>query len=132
MEYYKIRPHHGICFAFYIGKGYSEEFVENMNGLQTVLKGGKKRIQITEDLDAVCSKCPNSDGKACFTQEKVAWLDSQVMKECGFEKHQVLSYEEFTDTVQSRLIKTGDWKKICSCCSWFSCCEEIEQQKKER
>lgn len=131
MEYYKIRPHHGICFAFYIGKGYSEEFVENMNELQETLKDRDVRIQITKDLDAVCKKCPNSNGKACATQEKVEWLDSRVIKACGFQADQIRSYKEFADTVWEKLIKSGEWKRICNCCSWFSFCAEVENQQVE-
>ena len=34
MEYkYKIRPHHGMCIAFFKGKGYSEKFTAHMKDI---------------------------------------------------------------------------------------------------
>ena len=30
MSSFKIRPHHGLCTAFFEGKGYSGDFVRNM------------------------------------------------------------------------------------------------------
>ena len=37
----RLRPHHGMCFQFYNGKGYSEEFTENMDDLLGRLNGDK-------------------------------------------------------------------------------------------
>ena len=49
----KIRPHHGMCFSFFQGKGYSGAFTENMAAMKerleenpevTLLCGAAKRI----------------------------------------------------------------------------------------
>ncbi len=127
MECYKLRPHHGICFQFYRGKGYSKEFTDNMDALNKLLTT-KQLIQIQSGLDSVCRKCPNSDGTACSTQEKVEWLDQKVMEGCGLKPGQVLMYGEFSTLVLEKLIRTGKWNEICRCCSWYSYCKEIEEQ----
>jgi hypothetical protein len=30
MSYPVLRPHHGLCFQFYEGKGYSPDFIDHM------------------------------------------------------------------------------------------------------
>ena len=30
---YYLRPHHGLCIAFFEGKGYNQKFVENMTNV---------------------------------------------------------------------------------------------------
>lgn len=41
---YKLRPHYALCLSFFEGKGYSNEFVENMAIIYSSLK---KEDQIT-------------------------------------------------------------------------------------
>ena len=33
-----LRPHHGMCFQFYEGKGYSEEFTDYMGAVMQRLE----------------------------------------------------------------------------------------------
>ena len=57
MEAYPIRPHHGLCLAFFRGKGYSEEFVENMTRMQKALEANAA-VCLTEKTDGICAACP--------------------------------------------------------------------------
>ena len=43
---YKIRPHHGLCIAFFEGKGYSPEFVRHME--QTIANLKQATIQLVQ------------------------------------------------------------------------------------
>ncbi|WP_414708166.1 DUF1284 domain-containing protein, partial [Romboutsia sp.] len=42
----------------YVGKGYSQEFSENIESIIKQLKDDSKQIQIVFGLDDICSKCP--------------------------------------------------------------------------
>lgn len=60
MEYqYKIRAHHGMCIAFFQGKGYSNEFTAHMREMIHKLEKNST-ICITTQTDAICLKCPNN------------------------------------------------------------------------
>ena len=34
----RLRPHHGMCLAYFEGKGYSDDFTENMQHMLELLE----------------------------------------------------------------------------------------------
>ena len=52
----RIRAHHGLCFSFFRGKGYSKTFTENMNRIFEQLKENPS-ILLIDHADDVCSAC---------------------------------------------------------------------------
>lgn len=53
-----VRPHHGMCLAYFIGKGYSEGFSAHMEKMLHILEQDVS-IQLVVSLDEICSACPN-------------------------------------------------------------------------
>ena len=101
---YPIRPHHGMCLAFFIGNGYSTGF--------------------TVKTDEICSACPNNSQGICEAAEKVKRYDNAVLAECGLKEGQKLAFPEFTEAVQKKIIETGKRTKICGDCQWNRICQE--------
>lgn len=120
--HYNLRPHHGLCMAFFEGKGYSKEFVAHMYHLLDQLPG--QMITITLKTDSVCSQCPNNHNALCTSQEKVSQIDSQVAILCNFHDRQSLPYEQFRHIVWKNVIQAGNFESICNDCQWFYLCNE--------
>ena len=59
-----VRPHHGMCLAFFIGKGYSEGFSAHM---EKMLKEFQKNlpVRLVVHTDEICSACPNNEKNVC-------------------------------------------------------------------
>ena len=54
-----MRPHHLLCTQGYSGKGYSPEFVRNMDSWVEKLRNREGfRVRITFSTDSLCSCCP--------------------------------------------------------------------------
>ena len=54
-----MRPHHLLCTQGYSGKGYSQEFVRNMDHWVKRLRNREGfRVRITFSTDSLCSCCP--------------------------------------------------------------------------
>lgn len=53
-----VRPHHGMCLAYFIGKGYSEGFSAHMEKMLHILEQDVP-IRLVVSLDEICSACPN-------------------------------------------------------------------------
>ena len=53
-----VRPHHGMCLAYFIGKGYSEGFSAHMEKMLHILEKDVP-IRLVVSLDEICSACPN-------------------------------------------------------------------------
>lgn len=116
-----LRPHHGLCMAFFQGKGYSEGFVENMTAVKAALEAGE-RVKLVCGPDRVCAACPNRRGELCRTEEKVCRYDEAVLERCGLEPGQSLRYPELAAAVEEKIIAAGDRERVCGDCQWSALC----------
>lgn len=122
MDYqYKIRPHHGMCIAFFQGKGYSKEFTTHMSEIIKKLQNAMVCVSI--QTDEICRKCPNNMHGICKTEDKVISYDKKVLDSCDLTDGEILTYKEFYNTVYERIISAGKREKICGDCQWNEICK---------
>lgn len=122
MKYqYKIRAHHGMCMAFFQGKGYSSEFTVHMGGIIHKLESNPT-ICISTQTDIICSKCPNNNQGSCETEGKVIAYDRQVLKYCGLSEGMVMPYADFKKAVYENILIPNKREEICGNCQWNELC----------
>ena len=92
---YKIRPHHGMCLAYFEGKGYSQGFVRHMGEILSLLEEGAL-VEMTVAGDNICSACPNLKDGVCETADKVETYDRAVLSFCDLKENEQLDFSEFT------------------------------------
>lgn len=126
MDRYKIRAHHGMCLAFFEGKGYSSTFTAHMAEMKQLLTGNE-RVCIVAETDDICSACPNNCGGICTAQEKTAGYDRQVLALCGLTAGTVLEWQRFEELVKQKVLDAGKRKDICGDCQWDSICSKREK-----
>jgi hypothetical protein len=125
MKPVKLRPHHGICFQFFAGKGYSDDFVENMDALYRKLEENTDtKIQLQSETDLLCEHCPHNCGGVCETAEKAAKYDRACLEFCGLKNGALLSWEEFRGLVRQRILAAGRREEICGDCGWSGICQQ--------
>ena len=120
---YPIRPHHGMCLAFFIGNGYSGGFTAHMQEMLDLFMEGAD-VCLTVKTDEICSACPNNSQGICEAAEKVKRYDDAVLAECGLKEGQELAFLEFTEAVQKKIIQNGKRLEICGDCQWNRICLE--------
>lgn len=103
---YKIRPHHGMCLAYFEGKGYSQGFVRHMGEVLSLLEEGAL-VEMTVAGDNICSACPNLKDGVCETADKVETYDRAVLSFCDLKENEQLDFSEFTQRVQKRILEPG-------------------------
>lgn len=116
----KLRPHHLLCTQSYEGKGYSNEFVKNMDKVTNVLRNEKDtKIELIFSTDDICSKCPEKiDVDLCKSNEKVKEIDSKVVKYFDLEEKEY-NYEDIVKYIKKKMtIEIMD--DICSKCQWYN------------
>ncbi len=118
-----LRPHHGMCLAYFKGEGYSNGFTAHMAEMLEIFLTGRK-IRLHADTDEICSACPNNCGGHCTSGDKVAEYDQAVLESCGLEAGQVMEFREFTQQVQEEILASDKRSEICGNCQWNSICEE--------
>lgn len=122
MEYqYKIRPHHGMCIAFFQGKGYSDEFTAHMRMMIEKLESNPT-VCITAQMDAVCVKCPNNMQGICEAAGKAEAYDKLVLSSCGLSDGMIMPYQDFKKSVYENILIPGKRGEICGNCQWNSLC----------
>lgn len=119
---YKIRAHHGMCLAFFEGKGYSSEFTIHMGKMKQLLSENPE-VYIFSETDDICSSCPNNKEGVCLSEGKVKNYDSQVLALCGLQSGTGLLWKDFEKLVETNVLNAGKRKDICGGCQWNYICE---------
>lgn len=120
---YKLRAHHGMCIAFFHGKGYNSKFISHMSEMIHELDNNPN-ICITMQTDAICLKCPNNIQGICQGESKVAEYDRQVLRRCGLRDGMIMMYEDFRKSVYENILLPGRRELICGTCQWNEICHK--------
>ncbi|SHK53242.1 DUF1284 domain-containing protein [Tepidibacter formicigenes] len=115
-----LRAHHLLCIQGYQGKGYSNEFINNMNKIVNILKNNlDTKIKIISKTDFICSKCPSNIGNGlCKSETKVHSLDSKTLEILDLKKNQIYVYKEILSIIKKNLT-LEKFQYICKNCEWF-------------
>lgn len=95
----RLRVHHLNCIPRFQGRGYSDEFCDNMQKIRKRFDDGEEYI-IVSDADDVCKACPNLRDGVCRDEEKVSLYDTLSMSENSIDK-------------------------ICTDCKWYTICKKM-------
>lgn len=118
---YRIRAHHGMCFSFFQGKGYSGEFTENMWAMKEKLQENPE-VVLLDRTDDVCAHCPNNQNGLCTSAGKVAEYDGKVLEACGLVAGMRIRWHDFEGVVRERILGSGKREEICGGCEWNELC----------
>lgn len=124
---YKLRPHHGMCFAFFQGKGYSPAFTENMRTMKEALNKDPEVVLVCGG-DDVCARCPNFQAGECRdaasgeSSGKAEDYDRQVLSCCGLTEGTKIRWKAFSKLVQDKILLAGKRETICGDCKWNELC----------
>ena len=125
----RLRPHHGMCLAYFEGKGYSDDFTENMQHMLELLEKGAE-VEMTVSGDEICKACPNLKSGVCLSADLGEHHDRKVLEHCGLKEKGSLSFREVVDNVQKNIIETGKREEICGGCQWNEICRRKESRWK--
>lgn len=123
MENYRfeIRAHHGMCLAFFRGKGYSPEFVANMTKIKSSIKDNPL-VKIVNHTEDICAFCPHNQAGKCDSFQKVLDYDNKVLQLCGLKSGDIIPFSEFENLVKEKILAPGNREKICGNCQWTDIC----------
>jgi len=115
----KLRPHHLLCTQGYSGRGYSEDFVENMTAITTHLRNDANAVvEIVFTTDDICKKCSRMiDDDLCDNDEKVKRFDKKVVSYFGIEERGY-TYKDIIREINEKMT-SAMMDDICSDCEWY-------------
>jgi len=123
----QLRPHHLLCTQAYVGRGYNDAFVDNMNNITNHLRNNDSaNIEIVSGCDDICSQCPKRVGEdTCESQTKVCTMDEKMLHYFALDKKQYI-YHDVCAYIKANI--TSDvLDDICVDCSWYKIadCKQI-------
>lgn len=124
-----IRPHHCLCSQFFVGNGYSDEFVENMTNILDKLNSQNLKVRIFEHCDDICSCCPKNTGGECENGEDVLAVDKKCLDEYKIKTGDEFFWNDLREKVVSKIKAENKLPSVCDGCSWRSICENADIQK---
>lgn len=123
MNNIKLHPHHLLCISFFKGKGYSQDFVENMATVISDLKRPNSTVTIINESDDICKACPNNIDGRCATQDKVERYDKSLLDLCNLSVGQTLTYSALKQLVYKKILSCNKRTQICGDCEWSDICK---------
>ena len=114
-----MRPHHLLCTQGYSGKGYSGEFVRNMDEWVDKLRTREGfRVRITFSTDDLCTCCPHKQGEGiCDDDAKVLEYDRKIIAYFRLEEKEYV-YRDLIREIDARMTREM-LDDICGNCSWY-------------
>ena len=125
-----LRPHHGLCLQFFVGKGYSPEFTAHMSATLNLLADNPAQpLQLVCRTDHFCSRCPHNRDGLCESGQKVDTYDQAVLSLCGLQENRQLSWQDFRALVSRKIIEPGKQPQVCTGCQWLDLCREVSRRR---
>lgn len=115
-----LRPHHINCIYFFIGKGYDESFIHNMNKVIYILNKNRneKNIKFVCNCDFICKKCPNKKHRNCIDKQHVLNLDRRTIIEYELDLNKLYSFDEIINKYYLNY-SAEKFTNICKTCEWY-------------
>ena len=122
-----LRIHHIVCMQSFIGKGYSEKFVQNFHNIIQFLRANPlcKCITLVNHCDDLCKYCPNRlNSNNCKNEQFIHYLDTSYQNILQINYEIKYSLNEINNILKGNLnIKT--FNTICNNCQWFDICNKL-------
>ena len=128
MSSFELRPHHGLCIAFFEGKGYSPDFTQHMSEMISYLDCHNPEIRLVLHTDRICSACPHNLDAVDESAQKVLHYDRAVLSLCGLEENQILLWKEFQSLVRLKILGQRRISAVCRNCQWLFICSEKQEK----
>lgn len=125
-DLFRLRPHHGLCIFFFVGKGYNTAFTKHMKNLIQILNRENPAIQLVCKTDSVCSCCPHNKNQLCDSDCKVQRYDRAVLSYCDLRENQILKWKDFQKIIRNKILNSRNISEVCTDCQWLEICKTIQ------
>lgn len=125
----QLRAHHLLCILKYQGKGYSSEFVHNMDRIwHEIRHRTHETVEPRQVADSICSACPHladpETPTSCTFHESISHRDRRLLSLLGWEEGTILPLAETLELLRARHAELLD--AVCRGCDWLEICQKDE------
>ena len=130
----RLRPHHLLCMQTYVGKGYSQKFVENYTSIIDRLNSADNEIILVEGPDDICAPrlCDKDDITCHCYEDSIRMMDIQALNDLktvkGYEDIEIGQTLKLTENLIKNIriqYKRNTIRTACIGCEWKNLCDSI-------
>lgn len=130
----RLRPHHFLCMLAYIGKGYSDVFVEYYDQIIERLNSEDCHALVVAEPDDICApRLCDPDDTTCHCREShIVDRDKEAIEDIrklqGFESLSIGTPFHLTKSLIKQLrnaYKANEIRTACTGCEWKTLCDDI-------
>jgi len=120
----KLRGHMLLCLQGFQGKGYSGEFIANMDKIhKTLQENPQTQILLLDGPDEICGSCPHLKNNGCTlhgqgTETQMTHQDRDVLQRLALNPGDRIAWQDLLHKI-SKHIKADDLDLICGKCPWL-------------
>lgn len=118
----RLRGHHLLCLHGFRGRGYSLDFIENMQTIRDrLIESPELQVEVLISPDMICESCPNLSDNKCIgagegSEAHISAKDAFVLSSLSLEAGAVVSAGQlFAETANAFCTGLAD---VCSKCEW--------------
>ena len=126
-----LRGHHLLCMLTYVGRGYSDDFIRNYDGIVARLSRGET-IEVVRGTDDICTALCSDAGAHCHARS-VLKRDMRALKAVSAALGQTVEVGSRLAPTASLIGKlreayaAGAMKEACFGCEWASLCAQVSK-----
>jgi uncharacterized protein len=133
----RLRPHHFLCMLTYIGKGYSQAFIDNYSRIIHELNTGDKTIELINGADDICAPrlCDANETECHCRESHIDDRDnealSDIRKMSEFSDLKIGNRINLTENLIKSLrkaYKENTIRTACIGCEWKDLCDGITHE----
>ena len=117
-----LRGHHLICLHFFDGKGYSQEFIGNLENV--LQKTEYSPVEICSGADEICAKCPYLKENTCHydmhAEEDIRAMDSKALELLHMSPGSEADWNNIRDAIPGIFMEW--YVSCCKNCDWITAC----------
>jgi hypothetical protein len=122
---FSLRAHHLMCVTTYQGKGYSPDFVANMNRVWHALRSGQyPQVEVHAVADPLCQACPNlqdpSEPTSCQFQRSIEERDRRLLAAMGWTEGEIIDLAPVMEHILAHHAEL--LANVCVGCDWMAIC----------
>lgn len=121
-----------MCLYGFRGLGYSEEFVENMQGIvDRIRENPSLEIEVVDGVDDICLKCPHNLEERCSKPgSNVEQFDQEIIDKLKPHIGRKAEAKILLNLIEKR-VQPEELSEICKGCEWLEMgfCEEGLRRK---
>lgn len=125
----RLRAHHLLCLATYVGKGYTPAFADNYDRIVARLLAGEP-LELVDGPDDICQPLlaeaePHCHKASVIERDRLAWdsLDPLL----SLEENGQLTLAPAAMAELRTVFRLGTIRSACAGCEWSDLCDSVAQ-----